>query len=52
MVANSANSVWIRPNNQQEQVAYIVFEYMQSGDLFDLVMLGGFPEPICRYFFR
>jgi len=37
---------------KEKRVACIVLEYVEGGDLFDLMVLGKFPEPICRFYFR
>jgi len=56
----SENSVWYLGGVQQPHpVAYIVLEYMNKGDLIDVVRSTrtvnnrtGFDEEMCRFYFR
>lgn len=43
---------WVKSNGHQINVAYMVLEFVQGGELFDYVALGALPEPVCRFYFK
>ena len=42
----------VKSNGEQVRVAYIAFELMEGGELFDYVALKHFDQPTCRYVFN
>ena len=46
--------LYVKKNGQKYEVAAIVMEYVQNGDLFDYIIASGkgFPEAVARTLFR
>jgi len=42
----------INKDEKPTNVAYMVIPFVKGGELADYYALGGFPENICRFFFR
>ena len=47
------SAIWHKKNGEQIEVAYIVLELIQGGEMFSyIVEEGQFSPAICRYYFR
>jgi len=46
------DATWIHGDGRTEQVAYMVLEFVNGGELFDFVALAPFKESICRFYFK
>lgn len=53
MIEYGTGGEYIKSNGQVKSVSYIVFELIDGGELFDILLLTGpFRERIARHFFR
>ena len=46
------NATYTKLDGTSKQVAYMVLEFCDNGELFDYVALKAFSEPHCRFYFR
>jgi len=52
LLAFREDAVWIKKNNVQVRVAYMVLEYVSGGEFFYYLSSAGFKPTICRFYFK
>jgi serine/threonine protein kinase len=46
------DAVWHKSDGSTKSVAYMVMEYVKGGELFEMLMMGAFEPPVCKFYFK